>query len=386
MDRNLNSCKTPIFSTEYPEINEYLVQEGKRHNSRYGTTKRIKNFKLELTNPIARCVGGCKRDANIFFLLAEALWIWSGRKDVAFLTKFNARMAEFSDDGKVFHAPYGFRLRDYGRRSNHKKMEEHLHIEPFDQIKTAIKLLTTDPDTRRCVLAIWNPELDLDEESKDIPCNDLLFYRIDDGELNLTIANRSNDLHWGLPTNVFQFSFISEMLSKIIGVKYTNQVHNSADLHIYKDNRIAKTMYEAYDQTKIHDEFGELYCYCDPTPMKFNFTNCDPGDRLLLLDIWVHRIIQNLEGRTAIDLKRLNSFSPYLHKIHQLLSIYLKYKAEYRKGRNDEIRENALKKLSEMRQDYCSDYQILAMNFFAKRLNDYKIVNKYTGMTILGKL
>ena len=117
LNKELNACKTPIFSSVYPEINEYLIQEGKVHESRYGTTRRVKNFKLELTNPIARCVGGCKRDVNIFFLLAEALWIWAGRSDVDFLTKFNSRMAEFSDDGKVFHAPYGFRLRSWGRSS-----------------------------------------------------------------------------------------------------------------------------------------------------------------------------------------------------------------------------------------------------------------------------
>src|SRR5690606_39271094 len=145
------------------------------------------------------------------------LWIWAGRKDVAFLLPFNKRIAEFSDDGKVFHAPYGWRLRKWGLSTSEEPVEvtdSNKHaIQFIDQIKTSIQMISDDEITRRAVMSIWNPDFDLNHNGLDLPCNDLVELIVRDGKLNMTIANRSNDLHWGLPTNVFQFSWILELCS-----------------------------------------------------------------------------------------------------------------------------------------------------------------------------
>jgi thymidylate synthase len=114
-----------------------------------------------------------------------------------------------------------------------------------DQLVEAIDLLKANSEDRRVVISIWNPNLDLGTKSKDLPCNDLLMFKIRGGRLFQTIQNRSNDLHWGLPTNVFQFSFIGELMSKIIGVELGHQVHNSDSLHCYLDNPLTPKMADA---------------------------------------------------------------------------------------------------------------------------------------------
>jgi hypothetical protein len=81
-----DSVVTKAFSGVYPLINKYLIENGESVDSRYGHTKEILNFKTTLTSPYHRCVGGCGRDINIFFLLAEAIWIFKGERDVC-LTK-----------------------------------------------------------------------------------------------------------------------------------------------------------------------------------------------------------------------------------------------------------------------------------------------------------
>ena len=43
------------------------------------------------------------RDANPFFHLMEAMWILAGRSDVKFLSEFNKRIVNYSDDGVVFN-------------------------------------------------------------------------------------------------------------------------------------------------------------------------------------------------------------------------------------------------------------------------------------------
>jgi hypothetical protein len=132
-------------------------------------------------NPTHRVLMDPDRDANPFFHFFEAMWILAGRDDVAFLSYFNKRMSDYSDDGERFHAPYGHRLRKaYG----------------FDQIEGVISELETNPDSRRAVAAIWHPALDLAKNSKDIPCNDTIFFKLRRGKLNMTVACRSNDVVW----------------------------------------------------------------------------------------------------------------------------------------------------------------------------------------------
>ena len=143
------------------------------------------------------------RDANPFFHFFEALWILQGRQDVAFLAWFLPRMADFSDDGVTFHAPYGYRLREgFG----------------FDQIEFCIKALRADPDTRQAVMSIWHPGLDW-KATKDRPCNDMVMFKLRDGKLRMTVCNRSNDAticlrsdRWRMPLRVAKWSRIVSAL------------------------------------------------------------------------------------------------------------------------------------------------------------------------------
>ena len=86
---------TESFSEMYPVMNWYIFNKKDFEESRDGEVKEVLDFKTQLLNPYRRCVGGYKRDINIFFLLAEAMWIATGKKDVHFLTMFNKRMSDF---------------------------------------------------------------------------------------------------------------------------------------------------------------------------------------------------------------------------------------------------------------------------------------------------
>lgn len=163
------------------------------------------------------------RGANPFFHFFEALWILAGREDVEFLAQFNPRMAEYSDNGQVFHAPYGRRLRRCG--------ETH-----WDQLAEVIALLQADPDTRRAVLQIWDADLDLGTDSKDLPCNTTIYLKIREGRLHMTVCNRSNDALWGAyGANVVQFSTLQEYLATMIGVEVGLYHQISDSFHVYTD-------------------------------------------------------------------------------------------------------------------------------------------------------
>lgn len=377
-----NSISTNIFSRVYPYINKYVMENGDSLDSRYGHTREILNFKTEVCNPYARLVGNNKRDINVFFLLAEAIWIFKGERDVEFLTIFNSRMSEFSDDGLVFHAPYGFRLRHYGVSSDFKKQaqgsspENNGHAvqqinDGEDQILKALKMLSSNPNDRRVVMSIWNTELDLGTNSKDIPCNDLVMLKVRKGQLHTTIANRSNDLHWGLTTNIFQFSFLTEVMANILGLTLGTQTHNSQSLHIYTDNPIASNMYENL-QLNAESKFEDLYDRAIPSRMDMNFSAENIEGKLAEVDYHFSNIIASLKsGRrmSATDYEELGTFSKYLMSVYDLLHIYVEYKNAPEK--TDELRWEMLNRIGELYIYYPNlDILALAGNFFATRLKD----------------
>ena len=199
----------------------HLRDAGVKQPSRYGATVEMPSPVSTLyLNPTQRVLFNVERDANVVFNLFESLWILGGRKDVAFLEKFNQRMREFSDNGVDFHAGYGYRLR---------------HAQGFDQIEHAINMLWENPDNRRVVLQIWDANLDLGADTKDVPCNDLIFVKIRDGKLNISVANRSNDAILGCyNVNAVQFSLIQEYMANKIGVEVGTYHQVSDSLHVYE--------------------------------------------------------------------------------------------------------------------------------------------------------
>jgi thymidylate synthase len=192
--------------------------------------------------PRERVLFSPARDANPFFHLMESLWILAGRQDVEFLSKFNSNIASFSDDGVTFHAPYGHRLRRHFTRVSFEQpgtqgAEPIPHYERVDQIAETITLLTAEADTRRAVMAIWDPVADCNMESKDIPCNDLIMFKIRDERLDMTVSCRSNDAVWGaFGANAVQFSMLQEFIAAACGVQVGVYVQISDSMHVYTDN------------------------------------------------------------------------------------------------------------------------------------------------------
>ena len=72
---------------------------------------RVANEPVTITyrQPRHRVLFHPVRDANPFFHLFESIWMLAGRDDVKWLAKFNARMADYSDDGVTLTSAYGLR-------------------------------------------------------------------------------------------------------------------------------------------------------------------------------------------------------------------------------------------------------------------------------------
>jgi thymidylate synthase len=375
INTRLGAGLTNNFESLYFELNRVLLREGDFVDSRNGATKEMLNFKTVITDPQNRCVGGWGRDVNIFFLLAEAMWIWAGRRDVAFLEIFNSRMKDYSDNGRYFHAPYGWRMRNYNVDSDFEYEDSNKHAKQgTDQIAIALDMLSKNQLDRRVVVQIWNAELDLQVNSKDIPCNDLVFFKMRKGRLYTTIQNRSNDLHWGLLTNVFQFSFVTEMMCKILGCHPGHQVHNSNSLHLYTSLPLSDELRVREDAAKSYPS-NHLYDNCITSAYsEMHFRTTDVHDRLREVDFHINSIILGLLrlwNGEEVDRNYYDNVLPLFSKELALYWGILEAYVFYKRSKNKAVLYTMLKAIEETSTDSTtSDVMALAFNFLFAR--DYK--------------
>lgn len=296
-----------------------LIEHGDKQNSRNGLT-------LELPEPVAtvyerpweKVLLSQVRDANPFFHLMEAMWILAGRKDVKFLTEFNKRMADYSDDGDVFNAPYGHRLR------HHFGKEQDVRY--TDQITKVIHELRADSDSRQAVMQIWDVN-DLGKKTKDKACNMSVVFRIRKGALDMTVYNRSNDALWGkYGANAVQFAVLQEYVAACLDLPVGTYTQVTNVMHVYlngaagklwsklkheyvvesynpsyekglvllKNSDIAKFNYDLANFFAMYDQYGvdEL--------AEIRFWQSDYFNKLVMPMLCLHRIYKNHGSKMAL--------------------------------------------------------------------------------------
>ncbi|WIT25873.1 hypothetical protein [Bacillus phage SPO1L1] len=253
----------------YMDILSTVIKEGDVLAPRGKKIKEIRPVMIEFKSPLRRTTFLKGRTINPFFQVAESMWILAGKSDVSFLLDYNKNMGQFSDDGVFFNAPYGERLRFWNKSDANKFI-----YNPIDQLRDVYEKIKADPDTRQAVAVIYNPLFDnINNDTKDRPCNLLLSFKLRNGKLDLSVYNRSNDLHWGtFGANLCQFSTILEAMASWLGVEVGSYYQITDSLHIYLDeygSQITGDIEKAYgidlstDGAPVVEDFSELL---DPNP------------------------------------------------------------------------------------------------------------------------
>ena len=206
-----------------------LIDKGWSESSRMGDVVSMTGpVTTRYEKPCERVLFNAVRDANPFFHFMEGLWMLAGRRDVEWIERYNNTFKQFSDDGVIFNAAYGYRWRHQFKK---------------DQLNTAITHLKVDPTSRRCVVSMWDPYADFDEHGKDFPCNLNIAFRVLAGSLHMTVFNRSNDIIWGAyGANAVHMSMMQEYVAAMLDLKVGHYHQVSNNYHAYKDiiDRVGK--------------------------------------------------------------------------------------------------------------------------------------------------
>lgn len=195
---------------------------------------------LEISDPRAR-LSRTETRGRIFSALGELLWYLSGSNEVDFIAYYVEKYAQLAEDGKIFGG-YGPRLLSWRGADQSWK--------GVNQISNITRILKTKKDSRNAVIQLFD-STDLAAKHKDVPCTCTLQFMLRDGKLHLFTNMRSNDVHLGLPHDVFCFTMLQEIIANSVGADLGFYKHAVGSMHLYvKDKGPAKRfLKEGYQRT-----------------------------------------------------------------------------------------------------------------------------------------
>jgi len=214
------------------------------------TTKRV-SFKLVASE----LLWFIKGDTNIRYLLKHNNHIWNewafkrwvespeydgpdmtdfglrSQRDEAFNRLYREQMDRFvkrvlEDD--EFAAKYGELGDVYGKQWRAWKTSAGGTI---DQLRQAIDLIKTNPDSRRIIVTAWSPE---DIPSMALPpCHTLFQFYVAGGRLSCQLYQRSADIFLGVPFNIASYALLTHMIARECGLEAGEFIHTLGDAHLY---------------------------------------------------------------------------------------------------------------------------------------------------------
>lgn len=175
-----------------------------------------------------------KGDTDAKHLEEKQVNIWNGNSSRSFLDKVGLSHLEEGDCG----ANYSFQWRFFGQEYSNSHTIYKKNTK-YDQINNIVKLLKTNPFSRRIFLSAWNP-MDLDKTVLP-PCHvSAQFYvnQTDDGKKHLSchMYQRSCDVFLGLPWNIFSYSILTYILAKKCNMVPSELIISFGDVHIYSNH------------------------------------------------------------------------------------------------------------------------------------------------------
>jgi thymidylate synthase len=202
----------------WDDLLSLLISEGNKVSPRGMKTKELLGVTVSVSDMLNNVIVPDGRKMGYKFMVAEWLWMMSGRDDVYSISTFNQNIVEFSDDMISFYGAYGPRI--------------------VSQIAGVLSKLENDLNSRQAVIVIFPPN---PKKSKDVPCTLSLQVFVRGDSLHGIVNMRSSDVWLGLPYDFFNFSMICNVIAYAMDIHAGSLTFNLGSSHLYEKNEYHTT-------------------------------------------------------------------------------------------------------------------------------------------------
>ncbi|ABQ61558.1 thymidylate synthase [Brucella ovis 80/125] len=209
----------------YLDLLQHVLDHGVDRDDRTGTGTRSAfgyqmRFDLEEGFPVLTT-----KKLHLRSIIHELLWFLKGDTNIAYLKENGVTIwDEWADENGDLGPVYGYQWRSW-------PAPDGRHI---DQIANLLKMLHTNPQSRRLIVSAWNPAL-VDEMALP-PCHCLFQFYVANGRLSCQLYQRSADIFLGVPFNIASYALLTMMIAQVTGLKPGEFIHTLGDAHIYSNH------------------------------------------------------------------------------------------------------------------------------------------------------
>jgi thymidylate synthase len=155
-------------------------------------------------------------------VIHELLWFLRGDTNTRYLREHGVHIwDEWADAQGELGPVYGHQWRSWGTADGRQ----------IDQISEALRLLRSNPDSRRIIVSAWNVG-ELAAMALQ-PCHALFQFFVAEGRLSCQLYQRSADVFLGVPFNIASYALLTHMIAQQCELQPGEFVWTGGDCHLY---------------------------------------------------------------------------------------------------------------------------------------------------------
>ena len=207
---------------QYLELMRHVREHGDRKEDRTGTgTLSVFGWQMRFNLAEGFPLVTTKK-VHTRSIIHELLWFLRGETNVRSLQEAGVSIwDEWANAEGDLGPVYGKQWRDWVAADGR-------HI---DQMAEAVRLLRTQPDSRRIIVNAWNVgELD---RMALMPCHAFFQFYVAGGRLSCQLYQRSADIFLGVPFNIASYALLVHLVAQQCDLEPGDFVWTGGDCHLY---------------------------------------------------------------------------------------------------------------------------------------------------------